>query len=156
MLRKLTTVFLLALAVGCASPDRIVYSSGFSFANYDFVMIAKPDGPGATTLYGMDVEVANLLSKYNMNIVGDKEFLTLPTEKQKRTLLARMSLSASDDNIVMTVTFDDAVSGRTGASVTGGAEGDIFDGDDRGDAFEAVSHMLIKALAQDKGLTISR
>lgn len=144
------------LLVACATPDRLVYSSGFSFAQYDYVIMGKTDGPStSTSLYGMDVEIANLLAKYNMNIVGDKEFATMTLENQKRTLLARMAVSAGDDRIVLTVSFDDAVTGRTGSSITGGAKGDLFDGDDRGEALEAVSGMIIKALQKDKGLQIT-
>ncbi len=141
-------------SVACASPNRVVYSSGFSFSNYDYVVVGKPDGQGSTTLYGMDVEFANLLSKYNMNIIGDKEFESMSPENKKRSLYARMSLSASDAYIVLTVSFDDAVTGRIGSSVTGSAKGNLFDGDDRGKAFESVASTVIKALQKDRGLKI--
>jgi hypothetical protein len=154
---KVILMTALAIFVGaCATPNRLVYSSGFSFANYDYIIIGKPDGQAtATSLYGMDVEFANLLSKYNMNVIGDKEFASMSAEKQKRTLVTRMSVSASDNRIVFTVSFDDAATGRTGSSVTGSAKGDIFDGDDRGEAFESVSSTVVKALQKDKGLQIT-
>jgi hypothetical protein len=43
----------------------------------------------------MDVEFANLLSRYNMKIVGNKEYENLSPEVKKRTLTARMSMTAS-------------------------------------------------------------
>jgi hypothetical protein len=148
----------LALAIGitaCATPNRLVYSSGFSFANYDYVIVAKPSATDTTTaLYGMDIEFANLISRYNMKILGEKEYNTLPQDVQKRTLLARMSLSANRKKILFTVTFDDAVTGRTGSSITSITEGDIFNLDTRTEAFEAISKTIIKALKQDKGLKI--
>lgn len=149
-------LLVVGLITACASPNRLVYSSGFSFANYDYVFIAKPDTQGtATTLYGLDIEFGNLLSSYNMKIVGDKEFATFAPEDQKRTLFARMAVAASDERIIFSVSFDDAVTGRTGSSITSTSKGNLFDGDDRAEAFESVSATIIRALEKDKGLQIS-
>ena len=90
-----------------------------------------------------------------MKVIGDKEYEKLPTEIQKRTLEARMSVTASNKKILFAVSFDDAVTGRTGASITTLADGEIFDLDDRTKAFENVSETIIKALQQDKGLKIT-
>ena len=142
--------------VGCATPNRIVYSSGFSFANYDFIMITKPDPQSTTTaLYGMDVEVANLMSGYNIRVVGDKEYEKLPNETQKRTLIARIAMTTGGKKIMLTASFDDAVSGKTGASITTYTDGDIFDPKARTEVFEKASETIVKALQQDKGLVIT-
>jgi hypothetical protein len=155
-MRNIVLILAALILSACASPNRLVYSSGFSFGNYDYVIIGKPDeGFNSTSLYGLDVEVANLLSKYGMNVIGDKEFTNLELDNQKRTLIARMAVAAGNKIIILTVSFDDAATGRTGSSVTGGAKGNVFDGDDRGKAFEAVSKMLINALQNDKGLQIT-
>lgn len=156
-MNKVILLAVLCVLTACgAAPTRLVYSSGFSFANYDYVIIGRPDGQSASTsLYGMDVEFANLLSKYNMNVVGEKEYARMAHDDQKRTLIARMAISANDDRIVSTVSFDDAVSGRTGSSVTGFTEGDIFDTKDREDAFRSVADTVSKALQRDKNLQIT-
>jgi hypothetical protein len=133
----------------------LVYSSGFSFANYDYVVVDKLDGRGSTSLYGMDVEFANMLSRYNMKVIGNKEYGTLPLEVQKRTLNARMSVSASNKRILLSVSFDDAVTGRTGSSITTYGHGDIFNANARMGAFEAASSTIILALQRDKGLQIA-
>lgn len=147
----------LGLALGgCATPNRLVYSSGFSFANYDYVFLAKPDGANANTaLYGLDVEFGNLLSSYNMRLIGDKEFASMPPQKQARTLFARMAVASTDERIVFSVSFDDATTGRTGSSITSSTKGELFEEDDRRDAFESVSRTVVKALQQDKGLQVS-
>ena len=155
-MRTIVAAILISVMAGCVTPNRLVYSSGFSFANYDYVSIAKPDGPSTSTaLYGMDVEFANLLSRYNMKVIGSKEYDTLKQDDQKRTLFARMSVSASDNRIIFSVSFDDALSGRTGSSITASTRGNIFDGNDRSEAFESVSKTIIKALEKDKGLQIT-
>lgn len=101
-------------ACSTTSPNRLVYSSGFSFANYDYVVIAKPDGSNThTSLYGMDVEFANLMGRYNMKVIGPNEYTSLSDSNRLRTLFARMAATAGDDYITLSVSFDDAVSGRT-------------------------------------------
>lgn len=156
-MRKFLVAIALALTItACATPSLLVYSSGFSFANYDYVVIGKPDGRDTnTSLYGMDVEFANLLSRYNMKVIGNKEYEKLPAEVQARTLDARMSVSASNKRIVLAVSFDEAVTGRTGSSITTYTKGNVFDADDRTKAFESASETLIKALEKDKGLRIT-
>jgi hypothetical protein len=156
MKKFLTGLALMLIIAGCATPNRLVYSSGFSFSNYDYLVIAKPDGRDTnTTLYGMDVEFANLMSRYNMKVIGDKEYDKLPIDIQRRTLYARMSVAATNKKILFSVSFDDAVTGRTGSSITTFADGDVFDADARTKAFEAMSETIIKALQQDKGLKIT-
>jgi hypothetical protein len=137
-MRLLLILVVLATMAACHSDDtEIVYSSGFSFSKYQYVIVAKPDGKDTSAaLYGLDIELANLLTRYNMKVIGDREYGDLSTDDRSRTLLARMALSATKDKIIVTVSFDDMVTGRTGASVTTYADGDLFDNDSRNDAFK--------------------
>ena len=156
MNRRHFAVASLVFLVACSDPYRLVYSNGFSFSNYDFLVISKPDPTvTATSLYGMDIEFANMMSRYNMKVVGDKEFQTLTPEQKQRTLFARMSMTSSSkkDNLI-SVSFDDAISGKTVASVTGRAKGDMFDASDRTKAFESVSNAIVQAMERDKGLRV--
>ena len=147
------------LAVSACHTDAdslLVYSSGFSFSRYEYVIVAKPDGQTTgAALYGMDVELANLLTRYNMKVLGSREYEALSTDDKGKTLFARMSLSAGKEQLVVTVSFDDMVTGRTGASVTTYAKGDIFDTDSRNEAFGDAAKSLINALQHDKDLKIS-
>jgi hypothetical protein len=95
------------------------------------------------------------MSRYNMKVVGDKEFEKLSPEIQKRTLFARMSMSAVSKRIQFSVSFDDAVTGRTGSSITTYTKGNIFDGKVRTEVFEDASETIVSALEKDKGLQIS-
>lgn len=155
-MHRLLILAALAFVAACSTPNRLVYSSGFSFANYDYVYLAKPEGAAANTaLYGLDIEFGNLLSAYNMKLVGDKQYEAMPREDQQRTLHARMAVASVDKRLVFSVSFDDAVSGRTGASITSSTKGDLFEPKDRAAAFESVSRTVVRALEQDKGLQVS-
>jgi hypothetical protein len=90
-----------------------------------------------------------------LKVLGDKEYDKLPADVQKRTLDVRMSVTASNRRILLAVSFDDAVTGKTGASISALTKGNIFNFNDRTKAFEAVSASIIKALQQDKGLQIT-
>lgn len=150
------SLWMTVMLAACATPNRLVYSSGFSFANYDYVFVAKPEGQNASTsLYGLDIEFANLMSGYNMKVIGDKEYAALPPDQQKRTLFARMAVANNGQRIVFSVSFDDATTGRTGSSITSTTKGELFEAEDRQEAFQSVSKTLVKALSQDKGLVVS-
>lgn len=156
MKRKACLAALLLVLCGCGATYRLVYSSGFTFASYDYLVVAKPEPLSSTSLYGMDVEFSNLMARYNMKVVGDREFADLPSDQKKRTLLARMSLIASSRKVnLLSVSFDDMVTGKVVASVTTKAKGDMFDTSDRTKAFEALSKAITQSLERDKGLSVS-
>jgi hypothetical protein len=103
----------------------------------------------------MDVEFSNLMSRYNFKVVGNKEFAEMPNDQKKRTLFARVSMSAADKRIMLSVSFDDAVTGKTGSSITTYTKGNIFQTKYRDAAFESASVTIIQALQVDKGLIIN-
>ncbi|MGQ0698623.1 MAG: hypothetical protein ACT4PZ_10310 [Panacagrimonas sp.] len=156
-MNKLLLSLVAGTLVACAAPHRLVYSNGFSFGNYDYLIVAKPESATAnSSLYGVDVEFANLMASYNLKVIGDKELAGMTAAAQQRTLIARVGVSSGEEVIVMSVAFDDVVSGRTQASMSSREKGDIFDEDDREDAFEALTKTLVKALVQDKSLAVTK
>lgn len=135
----LRIVLVIVLVAACGPRYRLVYSSGFSFAKYDFMVVAKPEvGSTSTPLLGMDIEFGNLMARHNMKIIGDKELERLPEKDQSRTLLARLALITSPERNLISVSFDDAVSGRTVASIS-----------------QVAKDVVIQAIQKDKGLTIA-
>jgi len=140
------------LLAACSSTQRLTYSSGFSFANYDNVVFARSATGG--DLFGLDVEFGNLLAQFGMRVVGDKEFETLEPEARARTLFARVAFSASSDRQLLSITFDDSTTGKTVATVTQEAEGDMLDPDDRAETLDAISQVILEALQRDKGLLV--
>ncbi len=154
-MKRLAIFAAVLLLAACTAPSMLVYSSGFTFSNYEYVVIAKPDGRGtSSSLYGTDVELANLLTRYNMKVVGDREYQNLPSADKAKTLFARMSLEANGKRLVLSVSFDDAVTDKTGASITSYKKGNIYELDDRQEVFEEASKKIVAALQNDKGLSV--
>lgn len=152
----LLAVPVLIAGVGCTPPQIMVYSAGFSFSKYDYLVFAKPAQGTTTALYGLDVEVANLMARYNMTIIGDKEFPGLKPEDKERTLFVRFAVTSSSKKInLITVSFDDAISGKTVANVTSQSDGDLFQPKYRTRALERVSQPLSEALTREKGLKVT-
>lgn len=152
----LVSLSLLVTGVSCTPPTSMVYSAGFSFSKYDFLVFGKPEGGQTTALYGMDVEVANLMARYNMTIVGDKEFVGMKSEDKTKTLFVRFAISTfnKQENLI-TISFDDAISGKTVANLTSQAKGNMFSPTDRTKALEIVSKPLSESLTNEKGLQVN-
>lgn len=144
---------------GCAAKNtyRMVYSAGFSFANYNFLIVGKPNEKTGPSLYGLDIEFANLMSRYSWKVIGDKEFQALTPEQKQQTLFARLAVisSSEKDQSLLSVSFDDALTDKTVATVTTESEVDMFDAGERNEAFESLSNAIVKALERDKGLTVT-
>jgi hypothetical protein len=151
----LAAIPLLLASVSCTPPTALVYSAGFSFSRYDFLVFGK-SLPGQTTaLYGMDLEIANMMARYNMKIVGDKEYEKLSPDDKTRTLIVRGGISTyNNKSNLITISFDDAVSGKTVANLTAQAKGDLYNPKYRTKALELVSKPLAEALSREKGLKI--
>lgn len=153
----LASVVLPFVVAACATQNMLVYSSGFNFAKYQNIVVAKPDGQNTgAALYGLDVELANLLTRYNMKIIGNNQYPALSPLERSKTLFARMSLEAvGKKRIILTVSFDDMVTGVTGASITTYAKGDLWDLDSRTEVFQDASQEIVNAIQHDKGLTVT-
>ena len=160
MLNKLAmasvTVSAALVTIACQSPQVMTYSAGFSFSKYDFLVVGKPIPGQTTALYGMDIEVANLMARHNMKILGDKEYVDLKPEDKLKTLFVRFSLTTfNTKKNLIAVSFDDAITNKTVANLTAQAKGDMYDPKVRLEALETVSQPLSQALKREKGLTVS-
>ena len=145
-------IITLAVLTGCSTPDKLTYSSGFSFANYDSVVIQRPTAAEGA-VYGLDIEFANLFSRYGMKVLGEKEYESLPAEAKARTLLVHLDHITGKERGLFSILFDDASTGRTVASVSGEAEGNMLNREDRTAAFESVSETIAEAIEKDRGVS---
>jgi hypothetical protein len=153
---QLSILAIVLIACHRLPPPRLVYSSGFTFADYDYVVVSKPTAgtSGSARLYGMDIDFANLMGRYNMKVIGDKELASMEPTFRRRALFARMALEANGRVNLITVSFDDVITNRTGASASAAVNGDIFTTSERTRVFEALSNVLVKALQHDKGTIV--
>ncbi len=158
-MRKLTCIFgICAALVGCNDDgqSQFVYSSGFSFSNYQYVIVEKPGGHTTSTdMYGLDVELADVLTRHNMKVIDDEGYELLSPGEKKSTLLARMGVAATNDKLVITVSFDDMLTGHVGATVTTYADGNLFKSKERKRALDHAAKEIVKAFQHDKGLKTS-
>jgi hypothetical protein len=157
MLTRLFALVIASLFAAACTQTRVVYGSGFTFANYDRVIVSKPRGAKTSSaLYGMDVEFANLMGSYNLKVIGDNEFRLLPEQAQKRTLRARLSLTSENKLNTLTVSFDVMSTDVTGASFTVQAEGNMMKQRGRAKLLEKLSKALTQSIARDQALVVGR
>lgn len=146
-------VFTVLLLAGCASQDTVVYGSGFSFANYDYIVMERDSN---SAIYGLDLKLGNRLSGYNMKLLGDKEYEALGPEQKQRTLGAQLSISGGDDRILLGLSLQNLTTGRTVATIGTTEKGDLFDKDDREDAFDELTKAVTGAIERDKKLLVEK
>ncbi len=157
-MRKLTCIFGICAALVACHDDsdygdsQFVYSSGFSFSNYQYVIVEKPGGHTTSTdTYGLDVELADVLTRHNMKVIDDGGYELLSQGEKNKTLLARMGVAATNDKLVITVSFDDMLTGHAGATVTTYADGNLFKSKERKQALDDAAKEIVKAFQHDKG-----
>ena len=149
-MRGIASLVLVTLLLGgCASQDTVVYSDGFSFANYDYIIVKQGNHSG---VYGMDLQLANLVGRHNMHVLGDKEYENLPYDGKKRTLGAQLSVEGDEDRILLGLSLQDFLSGRTVATVGIAEKADLFDKADRDSAFQDLAEAVVGAIQRDRQL----
>jgi hypothetical protein len=149
-------LLMLGALAGCSAETRLASAGGFSFADYGSVVIAKPDAHSThASHYGLEVELANRLARYGLDALGEKSFADLSPEAQRRVLFLRMHVTGSDGKIIISASFDEAVTGRTVCSLTASDEGDVLDVADQREVFQSLSDEVIEKLARDKGLEVT-
>jgi hypothetical protein len=165
-MKPLTTILsILALALcisACSTPTRYVASRGFTFDRYDYI-VSGPGGGGwenkyggrSQTMFGLDIDINNYLASYNFNIVGYKEYESLTPQQQARTLDFGVSVASSIEQSVLTVSFNDAVTGRTMASFTQTADGDITDIHTREEILGKVMEKMTEIFSDARGLDVN-
>lgn len=153
MRQCIAIVFAVLLLAGCASQDTVVYGSGFSFANYDYIVMERDN---TSAIYGLDLKLGNRIAGYNMTLLGDKEYEALSPEQKQRTLGAQLSISGGDDRILLGLSLQNLTTGRTVATIGTTEKGDLFDKDDREDAFRELTKAVTAAIERDKQLLVEK
>ncbi len=149
--------FMVTALAGCHDDDAmLVYSSGFSFLEVR-IRDRRKAGQSGYEPRAVRAGCRVIESPYSIQHEGNRrQGIQRPVDDDRsKTLLARMALSASKKKLVITVSFDDMVTGRTGASVTTYADGDLFDAGSRTSVFNDAAGELVKAVQHDQGLKIS-
>jgi hypothetical protein len=154
MTRQLAALLLCSALAGCSSTANLAYTAGFSFANVDAVAIASPANGSDSALYGLDILLHNALVRCHLQVLGEKDLEALPSEARARALVARLGLVTNGKRRLISLAFDGAASGKTVASLTVEARGDMLDAGDRADAFEPIEEALVDAVERDKGVEL--
>lgn len=152
-MRRFVCVVLLAVSASACHTERMIYANDFSFANYQYLVIDKPQGQGSPFLYSLDLDVGNVLSKYGLRVLGDKEAADLTDEQKRKTLIVRGAMDAQkDERMALSVSFDDYVTDRSLANMTATSKGNVYDADDRSKAYQRLQEALRQSIEQEKGL----
>lgn len=133
--------------LGCTSQENIVYAPGFSFADYRYVVLEKGAASG---VYGLDLQMANTFTANRFHVVGDKEVENLPYEDKRRTLGARLTVDSDDDNILLGISLQDFITGRTVASVGLAEDGKLHKKKARDQAYAQLAEALTAAINRDR------
>ena len=83
-----------------------------------------------------------------------KEYDTLSPQQQQRTLEMRTQVAATHKDSALTVSFDDAVTGRTMASFTETGAGDISKFKAREKIVQKVMKKMTEVFVADRGLVV--
>ncbi|GAB3375969.1 hypothetical protein NCG89_03990 [Spongiibacter taiwanensis] len=138
--------------VGCANQENLVYSPGFSFADYQFIVLEKGKSSG---VFGFDLQLANTFTENQFQVLGDKEVANLPYEDKKQTLGALLTVDGDDDSILLGISLQNFISGRTVATIGLAEDGKLTKKKERDRAYQQLAEALSEAIRKDRATVVT-
>lgn len=146
-MKAIFSVLLILLLTACANQKSVEYSPEFSFANYSYVVLERGKSSG---VYGLDLKLIAAFANNQLPVVGDKEVSNLPYADQKRTLSVQLNVDGNDERVLLGLSLQNFLNGRTIATIGLAAKGDLFDKTDRNKAFAQLLEELTIAIRKDR------
>ena len=132
MRKSILFIFLASLILtSCASTSYLV-SENANLDDYDFVVLKLNSSNARTepSLCGFDVKIFDTLNSQGFKSLGEKEISLLSEDELKKTLLVNTNYSLVGNEVVLSLNFIDAFTGRPVANCY--STGDIGLGYSRG------------------------
>lgn len=149
-MKKSTLFILLASLIlsSCASTAHFI-SENANLSDYDFVVLELNSSEIEPSLCGFDVKIFDTLNSQGFKSLGEKEISSLSEDELKKTLLVNTNYSLVENEVVLSLNFVDAFTGRPVANCY--SSGDIGLGYSRGiiKATEKIQNQ-IKNLSLEK------
>ena len=119
---KTTLKIFLIVLLGCfvlssCSTDKTMIAKGVNLNKYEYASIVK-----GQTIHGTETDIEiepgiyDAIESTRLKMVGERRISDLPTEQKEKLVLVKYSATSNLEESVLTVSFEDYMTGKTVAS----------------------------------------
>lgn len=116
-LKTYLIVLLGALVLSSCSTDKTMIAKGVNLNKYEYAsLVQAKNGFGTTTDIEIEPGIYDAVESTRLQMVGDRRIDDLTSEQKEKLVLAKYSAISSQEESVLTVSFEDYMTGKTVAS----------------------------------------
>ncbi len=116
-LKTFLVVLLGCFVLSSCSTDKTMIAKGVNFNKYEYASIVK-----GQTLHGTETDIEiepgiyEAIEATRLQMVGERRISDLPSEQKEKLVLVKYSATSGPEESVLTVSFEDYMTGKTVAS----------------------------------------
>ena len=123
-LKTYLIVLLGALVLSSCSTDKTMIAKGVDLKKYEYASLTQTkNGFGTTTDIEIEPGIYDAIEATRLQMVGDRRIDDLTSEQKGKLVLVKYSATSTQEQSVLSVSFEDYMTGKTVASCRASSKG---------------------------------
>lgn len=116
-LKTLIIILLSVVAFSACSTDKTMIAKGVNLGKYEYAaLVATKNSFGTNTDIEIEPGVYDAIESTRLLMVGERRINDLTSDEKAKLVLAKYSATSSSDESIISVSFEDYMTGKTVAS----------------------------------------
>ena len=116
-LKTYLIILLSILALSSCSTDKTMIANGANLNKYEYAsLVQTKNGHGTTTDIEIEPGIYDAVEATRLQMVGERRIEDLTAEQKEKLVLAKYSATSNATESVLTISFEDYMTGKTVAS----------------------------------------
>ena len=123
-LKKYLIVLLGALVLSSCSTDKTMIAKGVDLKKYEYASLTQTkNGFGTTTDIEIEPGIYDAIEATRLQMVGERRIEELSSDQKGKLVLVKYSATSTQEQSVLSVSFEDYMTGKTVASCRASSKG---------------------------------
>ena len=117
-------ILLSVMAFSSCSTDKTMIAKGVNLNKYEYAsLVQTKNGFGTTTDIEIEPGIYDAIESTRLSMVGDRRIEDLSSDQKAKLVLAKYSATSNQNESVLSISFEDYMTGKTVASCRASSKG---------------------------------
>ena len=123
-LKTYLIILLSVMALSSCSTDKTMIAKGVDLNKYEYAsLVQTKNGFGTTTDIEIEPGIYDAIESTRLSMVGDRRIEDLSSDQKAKLVLAKYSATSNEKESVLSISFEDYMTGKTVASCRASSKG---------------------------------
>lgn len=123
-LKTYLIILLSVMALSSCSTDKTMIAKGVDLNKYEYAsLVQTKNGFGTTTDIEIEPGIYDAIESTRLSMVGDRRIEDLSSDQKAKLVLAKYSATSNEKESVLSISFEDYMTGKTVASCRSSSKG---------------------------------